>query len=364
MKKILITACGGPSSLSFTRSLRFADPKGDKYFLIGTDCDPYNIHRSEVDKSYLCPKASDPAYIPFLINLILKEKIVFLHSQPEIEAYTIGKHREKIIETGCRLFLPKQSTVELLRDKWLSYKAWKNGGIKVPKNLLLNSPKDLKEAFDLFGNDIWIRENVGAAGKGALSRPTFDTALNQIDQNKAWGKTIAAEHLTPKTITWQSIWHEGKLVVAQTRLRYNWAFGNRAQSGVTGLTGVGEIVSFQELDKLAINCIKATDSLPNGIFSVDFTYDKDDIPNPTEINIGKFFTTHYFVTKTGSNMPHILTLLACDEYIGQYNIINPCQEGMLWIRGIDVEPILIHKNDIDIKIREFAELSQELQKKS
>ena len=117
MKKVLITACGGPSSLGFTRSLRFADPDGDKYILIGTDCDPYNIHRAEVDKSYLCPKASDANYVPFLRKLILKENIDFLHSQPEIEAYTIGKHREEILETGCRLFMPKQSTVELLRDK-------------------------------------------------------------------------------------------------------------------------------------------------------------------------------------------------------------------------------------------------------
>mgnify|MGYP003706023077 CR=1 FL=1 len=363
IKKILITACGGPSSLSFTRSLRFADPDGEKYTLIGTDCDPYNIHRAEVDKSYLCPKATDPSFIPFLRKLILKEKIDFLHSQPEIEAYTIGKHREEILETGCRLFMPKQSTVELLRDKWLSYKAWVDNGIQVPHNLLLNSPDDLKEAFDLFGKDIWIRENIGAAGKGALSRPTFDTALNQINQNDAWGRTIAAQHLTNKTITWQSIWHQGKLVVAQTRLRHNWAFSNRSQSGVTGLTGIGEIVSCENLDKLAIECINATDPSPNGIFSVDFTYDNDDVPNPTEINIGKFFTTHFFITKTGCNMPHILTLLAFNEYTGGYNIINPCKDGMLWIRGIDVEPILIHKSDINIKIKEFERLIQDLQEK-
>jgi len=55
MKRILATACGGPSTLSFTRSLRNADPKKEKYYIVGTDCDKYNIHRAEVDKSYLCP---------------------------------------------------------------------------------------------------------------------------------------------------------------------------------------------------------------------------------------------------------------------------------------------------------------------
>ena len=86
MKTILVTASGGPSTLSFSRSLRDADPERTRYRLIGTDCDAYNIHRSEVDVAYLCPKASDPAYIPFLVNLIKKEGIEFIHSQPEIEA--------------------------------------------------------------------------------------------------------------------------------------------------------------------------------------------------------------------------------------------------------------------------------------
>ena len=62
-------------------------------------------------------------------------------------------------------------------------------------------------------------------------------------------------------------------------------------------------------------------------------------------------------------MPHILTLLAFNEYSGPYNVINPCKEGMLWIRGIDVEPILIHKSEINIKIKEFERLIQDLQEK-
>src|SRR4051812_25099205 len=116
MKTILATASGGPSTLSFTRSLRDADPDRKKYRIIGTDCDAYNIHRSEVDAAYLCPKAGDPAYIPFLLHLIERERVDFLHSQPEIEAYTIGKHRAAIQQTGCRLFMPPQETIELLRD--------------------------------------------------------------------------------------------------------------------------------------------------------------------------------------------------------------------------------------------------------
>jgi len=353
MKTILATASGGPSTLSFTRSLRDADPRQEKYRLIGTDSDPYNLHRSEVDTVYLCPKASDSAYIPFLLHLLKEEQVNFLHSQPEIEAYTIGKHRDVILQTGCRLFMPIQQTIELLRDKWASYRIWREAGIKVPETLFLTTPDDLKAAFARFGKDIWIRETVGAAGKGSLSRPSYETALTHLNQSNAWGHAVAAEHLSRNTVTWQSIWHDGRLVVAQGRRRHNWAFGSRAQSGVTGLTGVGETIADSALDALAVQCILAADSRPNGIFSVDFTEDLKGVPNPTEINVAKFFTTHHFVTRTGCNMPEILVNLAFDEYQGSYNIFNPCKRDMFWIRGIDICPVLVSKAEFEEKIGRY-----------
>jgi hypothetical protein len=360
VKTILATAAGGPSTLSFTRSLRDADPDRTRFRLIGTDCDAYNIHRSEVDASYLCPRATDPAYIPFLRHLIQKEKVDFLHSQPEIEAYTIGKNREAILATGCRLFMPPQRTIELLRDKWKSYRLWREAGIKVPENVFLDSPSDLKAAFSRFGADIWIRETVGAAGKGSLSRPSYESALTHLNQSQAWGNAVAAEHLSSNTVTWQSIWHGGRLVAAQGRRRHNWAFGNRTQSGVTGLTGVGQTFADPALDELAVRCIRAADPEPSGIFSVDFTDDLQGVPNPTEINIGKFFTTHHFLTRTGCNMPEILVDLAFGEYRGAYERLNPCKRDMLWIRGIDVAPVLIEQVKVTAKVAEYEAILSSL----
>jgi hypothetical protein len=360
MKRILATACGGPSTLSFTRSLKDADPKGQKYFIVGTDCDKYNIHRANVDKSYLCPKATDPTYIPFIKHILKKEKIDFLHSQPEIEAFIIGKNRDEILSTGCKLLMPPQKTIELLRDKGKSAKIWKNAGIKVPDTIIINNEIDLKKAFDQFGQNIWIRETIGAAGKGALSKPSYEMALAHINGRCAWGNISAAEHLTRDTTTWQSIWFNGTLVVAQGRKRLYWAFGNRAQSGVTGLTGTGVTIADPEIDKLAIQCVTTADPKPHGIFSVDFTYDKDGIPNPTEINISKFFTTHHFITKTGCNMPDILVQLAFNEYKGPFNILNPCKPNMYWIRGIDVLPVLLHESEIKSKVDEYHQLLKEM----
>ena len=44
---------------------------------------------------------------------------------------------------------------------------------------------------------------------------------------------------------------------------------------------------------------------PHGIFGVDMAYDRNGVPNPTEINISRFFTTVRFFTEAGLNLPRI-----------------------------------------------------------
>lgn len=144
-----------------------------------------------------------------------------------------------------------------------------------------------------------------AGGKGAAPTNSFEFAKGWIARFNGWGNFTASEMLTADTVTWLSIWHEGELVVAQTRIRKGWAHGNRTISGVTGVTKVGQTFSDAKVDEISINTIKAIDANPHGIYGVDMTYDKNGIPNPTEINISRFFTTVLFFTEAGLNMPKI-----------------------------------------------------------
>jgi carbamoyl-phosphate synthase large subunit len=71
------------------------------------------------------------------------------------------------------------------------------------------------------------------------------------------------------------------------------------------------------------------------------TYDQRGRPNPTEINIGRFFTTHHFFTKAGVNFPKIYRDLALEgRFPTLPRKINPLPDGLLWIRGMDVPPLL------------------------
>jgi carbamoyl-phosphate synthase large subunit len=154
--------------------------------------------------------------------------------------------------------------------------------------------------------------------------------------------------LTKDTVTWLSIWHEGKLVVAQTRIRKGWTHGNRTLSGVTGVTKVGQTYSSAKVDEIAHNAIFAIDEKPHGIYGVDMAYDEEGIPNPTEINISRFFTTVLFFTEAGLNMPKIFKDIALyGEFPKLAKTINPLPDGLLWLRGMDTKPRLMTSAEIE-----------------
>lgn len=353
MKNILILGAGGSPATNFVRSLRDAP---EKFNLIGTDCNKYYLQRAETDKKYLIPPATDKNYFNVLNEIIKQEKIDFLHAQNDIEIPIISENREKINTKYC---LPSKESIRICSNKFESFKLWDKNGVPQPKTVFLRNQEDLRIAFSQLGEKIWIREISGAGGKGSLPVTDFDQAKYWISFNHGWGKFIAAEYLSPDTITWQSIWNNGKLIVAQTRKRLYWELGKISPSGVSGATGAAITTSDPILDKIAMDAIMAIDDKPNGIFSVDMTFNSDGVPIPTEINIGRFFTTHYFFTKAGLNMPYIFL----KEVFGEYyqlpsKIINPLQDNLMWIRGMDFEPILTSLEKVESDEKKLNEKMQ------
>ncbi len=350
MKRILITGAGGSPATNFVRSLRMAP---EPFHLIGVDSNKYYLQRAETDEKYLVPRASEPEYIPILKELLEETRAEMIFAQPDPEIAVLSRHRE---ELGVRIFLPRDETVHLCQNKFASFQCWKEAGIKVPETMMIHSPTDLDEAFRKLGSPIWLRPIKGAAGRGSLPSDDLEEAITWIDFNKGWGNYTAAEYLSPQSVTWQSIWKDGELIVAQGRLRLYWEFADRSPSGITGLTGAGVTISDQQVDDIAQRAVLAVDSKPHGIFAVDLTYDRTGIPNPTEINIGRFFTTHLFFTAAGINMPYIFVKLAYGEALPHIpRRINPLTPGMVWIRGIDMEPVLTTEREIERYAKELEE---------
>lgn len=352
MKKILIAGAGGAPSEGVINSL-LRSKKGEE--IIGMGSEPTDLILSHAARKYVVPYANTPSYREALMTLLDREKPDLVHFQNDLEVYHASLLRDEIHSKGVKTFMPPHEVIDTCVHKWKSYLKFKEAGITVPRNMMISTPEDLETAFNTLGDEqgrIWLRaSSIGGGGKGSI--PTSDRQLAKcwIDMHKGWGDFVAAEMLTPSTITWLSIWYEGELIVAQTRRRSGWVHGNRSASGVTGVTKVGETCSDELVTRVAIDSVKAVSDKPHGIFGVDMAYDKNGIPNPTEINISRFFTTILFFTEAGLNMPEIFKDLALyGERPVLPRVINPLPDGYLWLRGMDTTPRLGRREDLSTEL--------------
>ncbi len=343
--RLLLSEAGGALTNGVIESLRIAHSNN---FIVGVSSDVYALQLAAVEERCLVPEANDPDFILALNDIIDEFEVELVISQHDSVIKALSDWRD---ELDAPVFLPSKRTIDICQNKQTSNDMWAAAGLKVPKAFLLTDIHDLDNAFAELGPDMWLRAIHGGYGKGSLPTgilqnpdpgKSFRFAKLWIDAQHGWGRFQAAEHLTNKSVTWLSIWREGRLVVAQGRKRHYWKYNNRNLSGVTGITGVGETVSDSVVDNIAQEAIAAIDDRPHGIYCVDMTYDKDGTPNPTEINIGRFFTTHLFFAAAGLNVSEILVNTFFNEPIQPLpRIVNPLEPGLCWVREMDTEPTLV-----------------------
>lgn len=338
MKRVLVTHAGGRIGIGFSRALKSAP---EPVYVIGADSDSFKLHRAVADEKHLIPRAKAEEFIPVLRMLIEETKPDLLWVQHEAEIKVVASQEAML---GARTFLPKAETVNICQDKMASYLCWKRAGIPVPGSALIRTKADLERAFREFGQDLWVRAIRGAGGTGALAVSNLATAVQWIDFHDGWGNFMAARRLSDQTATWESVWKDGRLVAGQGRKRLYWEFSKLTPTGVTGIGGAHQWSDDPVLDKIAIQAVQAIDQTPNGVFSVDITYDNDGTANVTEINVGRFMSggvIHY--TNSGeANFPYMVLQAALDEWPeSEPARRNPLPQDVTLIHGMDIEPVVI-----------------------
>ena len=238
--------------------------------------------------------------------------------------------------------------MDICQDKSKSAKIWLSQGIPCPKTIIITSPNDLQNAAEQIGYPFWMRATQGAGGRGS-------TLVNNLETGKAWLRYwesreeismnfIAQQYLPGLNLAWQSIWKDGELVVSQARERIEYIYPYLAVSGVTGTPVVAKTVNMPEKwKKIAEDAVLSIDEDASGIFCVDLKGDKNGIPNPTEINCGRFFTTSAGFSSlgaqlgvSGANMPWVSVKLGLGEKVGPFPKFDILPSGWHYIRHIDI----------------------------
>lgn len=282
VKRILCTGAGGPAGINFVTSLRVAP---EKMFLVGTEANGYFMHLASTDKKYQVPRAKDPSYIDTLNEIIAKEKIEFLHAQPDVEVEAVSEKREKI---NAAVFLPSKAAVKACQDKLESAKVWKKKNVPVARTIEVKKDEDIDRAIAEFGSPIWIRARHGAGGRGSTPADNRETAVAWIrywKSRKVEWEFIAQEHLPGRNIAFHSIWKNGELVTSMARERLEYIYPYLAPSGIMGTPAVQRTVCDEAVNKISTEAVLSIDSNFNGIASVDLKENGKGVPCVTEINL-------------------------------------------------------------------------------
>lgn len=349
MYKIIIAGAGSSQSNGVINCLLKDEEENE---IIGIGSDRYDLMLCNAHKKYLIPHSTKPDYKDTLLKILNTEKPDMIHFNHDVELAIALKFEDEIRETGVKMLVPDYETIDTCVYKYKSWKKFKEAGVVVPENQVIGTEVDLKRAFKELADDegnIWLRPMIiGNGARGAVKTNDYEEAKEWIDNASGWGAYMAAEVLPGENVTWMAIWNHGELIVAQGRKRGAWAYSAMSPNGISGLTKIGITYSSKELDAIGINCCKAVSKVPHGIYGVDLKCDKNGIPNPTEINISRFFATVEFFAVAGLNMPVILkNLCLYDKKPTLTRICNPLEDNLLWIRGMDERPVLTTEAEIE-----------------
>jgi len=119
---ILITGCGGAAGQGIVKALRNGP---DSMRLIGSDADPYAavfyLKNSGLRKVYCLPYGGSPNYLSEVIDLCRKENINAIFPGTDAELEKLAASREELAKCGAKVIISPFETIQICRDKWLTY---------------------------------------------------------------------------------------------------------------------------------------------------------------------------------------------------------------------------------------------------
>ena len=343
---ILVTAAGGPGAVNMTRSLMM-DPE---LKLIGCDASAHYVHLAITPVKAIVPRCADiSTYLDAINRLCVRHNVDLIMPNNSLEAHVLAAHRDQL---DASVFLPKVETLDIANSKWRSFRLWREHGLPVPKSWLIQNRANLRSVFaEHQERPIWVR-GAGIPGKGiggaALPCKSLHQAEAWIDFYDGWGGMMASEYLPGDNLTWIGLFHRGELVTSCSRRRLAYVIPHVSPSGITGAPAISEIIHRSDLDALGQQAALAVDSQLTGVSFIDFKCDREGTPRITEMNAGRFGTTHHFYSVAGLNLPLMYVQLALKGTVDpRPSIYNPLPEGLTWIRTLDAGPVLLSRDAIE-----------------
>lgn len=164
--KILMTGAGAPGGPGILRALEA--------------CGLFEVHTCDVnplasgillnpEKSFVIPSASDPSFIPSILEICLVQKISLILPLVTMELFEFSRNRHLFEKSGIKVLVSDYETLKVLNNKAALLKHLQNVGIAHPRFSIVSSVDALVEKVFEMGypeNPVVIKPSVGNGSRG------------------------------------------------------------------------------------------------------------------------------------------------------------------------------------------------------
>ena len=345
--RVLVMGAGSAGAENLIRSLRRAD---SALALLGCNDDRFIVRHSAADELALVPTPDHPGFVPMLRRLVTEWRV-------DLVVPTIDRHVQALSDARRDLrgvvFLPSARAVALCRDKLRLTTTLRRHGVPVPETHPVRGSDAVDGIFARMGRParVWCRPRTGTCARGGAAVATADEARRwmavwETMQGVPASAFTLAEYLPGREVLCQSVWHRGRMVLANTFERLAYFGADNIPSGVTSLSSLAKTVVEPDVVELCRQAIVAVAPGASGAFSVDVKEDAAGRPRITEINAGRFFMA---MTAFDPVLKHSIALAYVRLATGEHVDLGPAYDSVedhFMVRDMDSEPGMFRGDEL------------------
>lgn len=345
--RILVTGAGSGLGNNVMHSLRRADPR---LVLIGGHDDRFELTKSTATRNYLISTTDHPGFAASLGRVIAREAIDLIVPAADADVAAVSRVRARL---RCRVFLPRHRVITLAQDKYRVTRYLRARGVPAP---LTHPVRDLASVTALFrrlprGPRLWCRAR---AGSGSLGAAPMRTAGHARAWMRYWrdhrdipvSRFTLSEYLPGRDFGCQSLWQDGRLVLAKTWQRLAYFAGGSQPSGVSSTGSLVKSVIEPRVVEVCRAGVRALDPTTSGLYCIDLKENADGVPCITDVNVGRFSLSTGLYDLVGKhNMAGIYVRLALGERVDLGDPYDAVADHYL-VRDLDTLPQIVHSDDL------------------
>ena len=342
---VLVTEAGSGPANNLIRSLRAGDPS---LVVVGCHDDRFALKKSTADRNYALP--GDPRTLDAIARLVRQEHVALVIPTTDASVLRLARARGLLRQ---RLFLPRLRALRRCRHKDDLATLLRGRGIPAPLTVRVRSLVTLAASFRRVaaGSRAWCRIRTGSGSHGAapvaspLVARYWMECWRRMRGVPATSFTLS-EYLPGRDFGCQTLWLDGRVVLAKTFERLAYFVGGGTPSGVSSVASLAKTVREPRVVDVATRAVYAVDRRARGIFSVDLKEDARGVPCVTEINAGRFLAGTNLLDLTGThNMAVTYVRLALGQTIDVAEPYDTDPDHYI-VRDLDTLPDLVHADEL------------------